>query len=637
MERPQQGLHRTLATSLAIASAGAAVCVALKYGFDRSPIHPVVLHIVQLVVVLLYIISRAAHVGRASKPWIVIRRHSIELGAVAAGLAIAIGLHVSWAHLLLAGTVFVVLVQLMKLLSVGIGQLYGRTRAPTARLHPARLMLLSFAILIVAGGLLLSLPKAMSIERRLETGHYAAKRVFNCFFTATSATCVTGLVVYDTEHDFTRFGQAVILVLVQMGGLGIMVFGSVFGMMLRRQLSLRESLVLQDVYSHRTVGEIGNMVKFIFISTLLLEALGSLCLYDAWPAEITDASTRWFYSIFHAVSAFCNAGFTLSAGSLTAYRELWPTYTVIMPAIVLGGLGFPVLADVGRWGLSRSRRSFGLFWGGLISRTKLPKSLGFTAVGKLLIKTRLLQRRHPVQPGPGPSRLSLHSKLVLAMSLFLIVVPAGLLFLFESTLVPSSSATPELAMHSLPTGQRMLAALFQSVTSRTAGFHTVSLATDDISTSSLFVVSILMFIGGSPASTAGGVKTVAIAILLLGTLSTLRRREHVEAMGRQIPSSTIRQAGVVIMVMFCLVSAVVLVLSYTESAGLAEVLFESVSACGTVGLSTGLTPHLTIPGKLVIMLAMFAGRLGPLTLLIALAGRQQTAAYDYPVEHITIG
>ncbi|MCH8965157.1 MAG: hypothetical protein IIB58_09365 [Planctomycetes bacterium] len=322
---------------------------------------------------------------------------------------------------------------------------------------------------------------------------------------------------------------------------------------------------------------------------------------------ITGTATRWFYSIFHAVSAFCNAGFALSEDSLMPYRSLGPTYGVIMPAIVLGGLGFPVLADIG--GLARDR-------------VLLPalRRIGF--------------RGGRTEPAVRIARLNLHSKLVLIMTAVLIVVPAGLFFLFEST---GGAGTSDAAMHSMAWPERLTAALFQSVTCRTAGFNTASLAVDDISTSSLFLMCILMFIGGAPASTAGGVKTVAIAMLVLGTLATLRRRENVEAFHRQIPASTIRHAAVVIMVMFCLVSTVVLLLSYTESASLAEVLFESVSACGTVGLSTGLTPDLTIAGKLVIMLAMFAGRLGPLTLLIALAGRERTSAYSYPVEPITIG
>ena len=591
---------------LGLAVTAAAGAVALEFGFDVPPIAPFVLHAIQVAAAALYLVGRILEIERAGRRWAVARKYLVD-GLVFVALIAALGLGERWTFVLPAATAYVVLRRAGAILVSGMRMLYGQPALPSARLHPARLMLTSFLILIFIGGLLLSLPKAQSVGKRAESGEPVAMRVLNCFFTATSAACVTGLVVYDTESDFSRVGQIVILVLMQAGGLGIMVFGSIFGLMLRRQLSLRESLALQDAYSHQTLGEIGSMVKFICISTLAIEGLGALLLYDMWPAEVTDTATRWFYSIFHAVSAFCNAGFALSADSLMPYRALGPTYGVIMPAIILGGLGFPVLADLG--GLARDR-------------VLLPalRRIGF--------------RSGQAEPAVRIARLNLHSKLVLIMAAVLIVVPAGLFFLFEST---GGIGASDAAMRSMPWPERLAAALFQSVTCRTAGFSTVSLAIDDISTSSLFLMCVLMFIGGAPASTAGGVKTVAIAMLVLGTLATLRKRENVEAFHRQIPASTIRHAAVVIMVMFCLVSTVVLLLSYTESASLAEVLFESVSACGTVGLSTGLTRDLTIAGKLVIMLAMFAGRLGPLTLLIALAGRERTSAYSYPVEPITIG
>lgn len=596
-------LSRLPQVALGVAAILAAICVAMEYGFEPPPVPLVVLHAIQFCAVSLYAACRISGIARAAKPWSALAKHGAELSIAAVALALAVFWHVQWMHVLLAATIYVVIIQAGSLFSVGLGRLYGQPGRPSARLHPARLMLTSFLVLIVVGGLLLSLPRAVSPEIRQETGHYADARVLKCFFTATSAACVTGLVVYDTSSDFTRFGQVVILLLMQLGGLGIMVFGSVFGVMLRRQLSLRESLLLQDVYSHQTIGEIGKLVKFICIATLVIEGVGAVMLYDLWPAEISDPATRWFYSAFHAVSAFCNAGFTLSTDSLISYRHAWPIYAVIMPTIVLGGLGFPVLAELGRLCFDRARR--------------------------------VIRRRADIRT--TIARLSLHSKLVLLMSAMLIVLPAGLIFLFESSAQSGSVSSPDSAMHSMPWAERLLAALFQSVTSRTAGFNTASLAVDDLSNPSLFLLCILMFVGGSPASTAGGVKTVAIVLLILGTISTLRQREHVEAFKRRIPNHAIRQAAVLVTVMFSLVSLVVLVLSYTESASLAEVLFEAVSACGTVGLSTGLTAHLTTPGKVVIMLAMFAGRLGPLTLLIALAGRQRTTAYDYPVEHITIG
>lgn len=597
-------------TVLNVAAALGLVGIALEFGFDEPPLAPVAIHALQIAIVLLYLAFKTRRIVTASNPWQMIREHAVEIALLGGGLTVAVVLRIELLHLLLAAVLYVALMRTSAIVSLLLGRLYGRSTDPAAKLHPARLMLTSFATLILLGGLLLSLPRAMSVETRAETGHYAAKRVLNCFFTATSATCVTGLVVYDTGSDFTRFGQLVILVLIQAGGLGIMVFGSIFGLMLGRQLSLRQSLVLQDIYSHQTIGQIGRMARFICISTLAIEALAAVILYRHWPVQDADVASRWFDSVFHAVSAFCNAGFVLQSDSLISFQRAWPVYAVIMPAIILGGLGFPVLAELGR----RAREIVS----NIVSRVVRSSA----------------NNEHPAR---RVTPISLHGKIVLLTTLILIVLPAAGLFLFESSGAAPALPASESAMRSLGTGDRLLAALFQSVTCRTAGFNTVSLAVDDVSSSSLFLMCILMFIGGSPASTAGGVKTVAVAMLILGTLSTLRRRRNVEAFHRQIPIGTIRQAAVVITVMSALVGAVVLSLSYTESATLAEVLFESVSACATVGLSTGLTPHLTIAGKLVIMLAMFAGRLGPLTLLVALAGRERTTAYDYPREQITIG
>ena len=410
-----------------------------------------------------------------------------------------------------------------------------------------------------------------------------------------------------------------ILALIQLGGLGIMVFGSIFGLLMRRQLSLRESLALQDSATPLVVGELRRVVLFMAVVTVVCESLGAAVLYGMWSTEIATTSDRLFYSVFHSVSAFCNAGFTLDSASLQPWRGMWQVYTGIMPLIVIGGLGFPVLYELYGWGRHRLTLA--------AARWGKPRDM-----------------RHPTPRYP----FSLHTKLVGVATTALIIVPAVLLFLFES---PGARSAPvntvdlqsdyvvhDLVLTDLRVVDRAAAALFQSVTCRTAGFNTVPLDTDSVSPATHFLMSLLMFVGGAPASTAGGVKITAVAVLLLGVYSTLRGRRHVESCGRLIPDLLVRRAGVLIMVMGTVVSAVTLALLLTErDASLQEVWFEAVSACATVGLSTGLTSELTIPGRVIIISAMFAGRLGPLSLLIALAGNPSARRYQYPQEQVIIG
>jgi trk system potassium uptake protein TrkH len=296
-----------------------------------------------------------------------------------------------------------------------------------------------------------------------------------------------------------------------------------------------------------------------------------------------------------------------------------------MPLIVVGGLGFPVTHDLYHW----LRWRLGQATGGVDNPAPA-----------LLVGGSKRGRRY---------RFSLHSRIVLWSTAGLIVVPALALLLFESvpewrtrgqieTATFRAEAEGHVAtMIDLPPPGRAAAALFQSVTARTAGFNTVHTDVDSMSPASHVLTCLLMFIGGSPASTAGGAKTVGIALLVLGVYSTLRGRSRVECGGRTIPDVVMRRAAAVTVLMFALAAGVTLALCYTESAPVQRILFESVSACGTVGLSTGLTDELTVPGRLVIILAMFVGRLGPLTVLIALAGRPSSADYEYPEEQPIIG
>jgi trk system potassium uptake protein TrkH len=427
----------------------------------------------------------------------------------------------------------------------------------------------------------------------------------DALFTATSATCVTGLIVKDTGQDFTTMGQVVILTLIQLGGLGIVVFGAVFALMLGQAFSLRESVAMQDLLSARTLSQIGKMITFIFIGTVLIEAFGALSLFGMWKdtsGTIADIHQQWFYSVFHSVSAFCNAGFSLFGKSFIEYSRSWQVYVVICPLIILGGLGFGVLYDIANTGADRIKRFF----------------------KKLFHKQYRLSME-------APKRIRLQSKIVLSVSAFLIIFGMLAILLFEHYASPGGSAkTPDV-----------LGALFQSVTARTAGFNTVNIS--NMSASSRFILILLMFIGGSPGSTAGGIKTVTLAVVVMTAVAALRKREEVEMFKRSVRLVVVGRAITVTLLFIAVLFSATLALSITENSNnftIFEILFEAGSALGTVGLSTGVTGPSTIltnAGKLIIIAVMLIGRLGPLTLLAALTFNLKPARYNYPDEAVIVG
>jgi len=457
--------------------------------------------------------------------------------------------------------------------------------AAAAGRTPTRVLLISFLAIIITGALLLMLPAAHRGEGLSFT---------DAMFTATSATCVTGLVVQDTGGDFTRLGQSVILVLMQVGGLGIMIFGSLFALLLGSRLTLKETVAMRDIMHEQSPGRIGRIVVFICVFTFVLEAIGALGLYGMWQTD-SQRGGQIYKSIFHAVSAFCNAGFFLQPDSLESYRASARVYLIVAPLILIGGLGFPVLENL--WGLL----------------------LGFLRKGK----TRSANDIKTV-------RLSLHSKIVLSTSLVLLLSGFVLLLVLEWIRPEGRSAGC--------TSIACLDALFNSITARTAGFDTV--CTKDLSAASKLVLIFLMSVGGSPSSTAGGVKTVTLAVMVLAIVATIKRRREVQIFHRTIPVMVVRRAATMILLYGLLLWLLALMLTITEHSlgvDMLDLLFEVASALGTVGLSTGVTGHLTVAGKWVIIFAMFVGRLGPLSLLAALTFNAQPIHYEYPAEPLVVG
>ncbi len=455
--------------------------------------------------------------------------------------------------------------------------------------NPTQTLVASFLVLIISGAGLLTLPAASAPDRE-------SLSFVDALFTATSATCVTGLIVKDTGRDFSLMGQVVILALIQLGGLGIVVFGAVFALLLGQALSVRESVAMQDLLSANTLSRIGNMIAFIFIGTIFIEAIGALGFVGMWSGSTQH---RWFCSIFHSISAFCNAGFSLYSTSFMEYNRCWQVYFVACPLIILGGLGFSVLYDLSNITADRMKR---------IVKKSLYKQYRFSM--------------------EAPKRMRLQTKIVLTVSGCLIVLGMLAILLFERYAGSDISASKI----------DVLGAMFQSITARTAGFNTVDISA--MSASSKFILILLMFIGGSPGSTAGGIKTVTLAVIIMTAFAALRKRQEVEMFKRSVRIVVVGRAVTIMLLFMVVLFVVTLALSISENSSgftMLDIMFESASALGTVGLTTGVTQFLTTAGKLIIIAAMLIGRLGPLTLLAALTFNLKPARYNYPDEAVIVG
>lgn len=399
-------------------------------------------------------------------------------------------------------------------------------------------------------------------------------------FTATSATCVTGLVVVDTKTYWSVFGQIVIMLLIQVGGLGIMTMSTLFALILGRRITFKERLVMQEAFNTNSLGGIVKFAKYILMVSFLFESIGAIILTLRFLPQM-GLKKAVYYGLFHSISAFNNAGFDLMGNfrSLTGYVSDWVVNLVIMGLIIFGGLGFYVLLDI-------------------------------------------YEHRHF-------NKFTLHSKIVITITLFLITIGTLLIFLFEynnpKTLKPLDFPT------------KILAALFQAVTPRTAGFNTLSLS--DMTIASKFLTIILMFIGASPAGTGGGIKTTTFAVILYTVLSVIKGEEETVLYKRTISRNIVYKAVAISFISVFIIFSVTMVLSITETSNFLTILYETISAFGTVGLSLGLTRELTTVGRIVIIFTMYTGRVGPLTLALALAKRQRRPKpiIKYAEEKIMVG
>ena len=448
------------------------------------------------------------------------------------------------------------------------------------RLTPHRLIFLSFATAIVVGTIALRVEGSLSAMPLAWT---------DALFTATSATCVTGLVVKDTGSDFSLGGQLIILALIQLGGLGILTLSSWFLLLLGRRPSLSGQTALTESFGLPAHLTLRRLLMRAIVYTLAVETVGAVLLFARFVA-IYSPKRAAYLAVFHSISAFCNAGFGLFSNSLEDFANDPWINAVFIALIALGGLGFYVLEEIRAAAVSR--------WRG------------------------------------RPWRWSLHTRVVLATSVALIAVGAAAIFILES--LGTHVAT---AWHA-----RLMPALFQSVTARTAGFNTVDI--DQLTNGTISILLLLMFIGASPGSTGGGIKTTTFAILGALVVARWRGRSDAEIAGRRIPADLVAKALAVTIAFLVGILLCVLILQVTELGGrphsevrgeFLELLFETVSAFGTVGLSLGVTPTLSTAGKLVIVLAMLVGRLGPLSFALTLIGERRRLAYRFPEERILIG
>lgn len=445
-------------------------------------------------------------------------------------------------------------------------------------IRPERVLALGFLGMILVGSVVLALPAASSSGESMG--------LFNSLFTATSAVCVTGLVAVNTGTALTRFGQAVLLVLIQLGGLGFMIFATLIMQALGRRISLKGQVLIRESLNVSTLSGLLRLSRWYGLMALGLEGAGTALLAIRMIPRYGPGLGLW-YAVFHSVSAFCNAGFDLMGGfgSLTSFATDPLVLLTIAGEIILGGLGFSVLLEVWQ------------------------------------------------QKGRGLARLSLHTKVVLTVSLLLLA--GGTLFY---ALVEWNNPQT-LASGDASPGVKLLNAFFQSVTMRTAGFSTVALS--ELRDSSKLMSVILMFIGASPASTGGGVKTTTISVLVLIVLSVVRGEDNVNIFGKRLPHGMMRRALSILFIDLCMLLAGTMVLTLAEGDGypLIDLLMEAASALATVGLSSIGTPQLTLISRATLCCMMYFGRVGPLTMAFALASRQERVRdrLRYPEEDMMLG
>jgi len=441
------------------------------------------------------------------------------------------------------------------------------------KLNPSFVLIFSFISIIIVGTIFLHFPK--STNGNIST--------IDIIFTTVSATCVTGLSTLDISQSFTKTGQMIILVLIQIGGLGLMTLTSFFSIFLAGKVSVSDTLLVRDLLSEETIGKAKDILKQITILTFLIELMGACLLYLSIPKDLGYSSSELVYlSVFHSISAFCNAGFSLLSNGLATegFKMNYSFLSCIMILIMLGGIGFPILSQ---------------------------------------FKSRL---QHSAN-----KKFRWSVSTILAMSISVLLWTFGTIsyFFLES----------EASLSSLSWGDKIFHSLFFSITTRTAGFNTLDLTSMGIPIT--FLSFFLMWVGASPVSTGGGIKTTTFALSFLNILNQIRGKQKMEIHYRTISPASISRASATIVLSLFVIFSAVFALLITETGNFLDLCFEVVSAFGTVGLTRGITPNLSFYGKVTICIVMFIGRVGILTLLIAISKKSKQNDYSYPEEYVVVG
>ncbi len=449
-----------------------------------------------------------------------------------------------------------------------------KSRNPLLRLNPPQVLAVGFLIMILAGSGLLSLPAASSSGESMP--------YLDAVFMAASATCVTGLSVLNPGVDLTTFGQLVLIGLVQVGGLGFMTVATLIALVFRRRITFRERLILQETMSQHSTEGIIRLVRKVLLYAIVIETVGALLLFIRFSFEMPPGQAAYF-GAFHSISIFNNAGFDLfgaiegRAGSLIHYVDDPFVNLIAMPMILLGGIGFIVIADLLEY--------------------------------------------------PRKRKLSLHSKVVLSMTALLVVIGAIIVFIFEF----SNPAT----LKPLDASGKVFASFFQSVTSRSAGLATLDIG--QLRQATQFFIVIMMFIGAAPGSAGGGIKVTTFAILIGAVWAMMRGKQDIVFFRYRIASDRVYKAITFSLLSFLLIVVAAMILSVTENFSFLGILFETTSAYATAGISMGLTSQLTPFGQFMIIMLMFVGRLGPITLAFTLTPRMDNEPFRYPEGKVTIG
>lgn len=576
-------IHKTQVLNVAFAAIVLTRIIAeLGYGLYIPPFLHNISKIVEYLLIAVFIIEIGIRIWDTKPIWNFPNNNRFDTFILFAGLAALIFANPFWASLC------IVVRQLSKAAQFLTRFDIFTELAEQLQAHPARLVLFSFAGIILVGTILLTFPAATRDGKGADW--------LTALFTATSATCVTGLIVEDTPLYFTPFGQCVILFLIQVGGLGIMTLSTSLALIFRGRLSVTERRVMEGVFEETSFSDLVNIILYILKFTLVAELLGIIFLFVKWYgeplpkifsnpelfSESADLGTALYYALFHSISAFCNAGFALFVYSFERYPGNWTINLVITGLIILGGIGFTVVSEI-------------------ISYEKIKERLN------------------------GRAKLSVHTQLVLLTTTILLIV--GLILVFFSEF--------SFFLDSMPWKDKILASWFQSVTPRTAGFNTIPM--DKLRNVTIFTLMILMFIGASPGSTGGGIKTSTTGVMILSIKSMLFGREEIEAYNRTIPRKIFNEAVSITTLSITAVVIAFLGLLLVETHAFSDLLFEAISAFGTVGLSTGVTSVLSSAGRLIIICLMFIGRTGPLTLALGLAGREQKANIRYPEGKVMVG